>query len=308
MKILLVINRRLPVRTYGGVERVVWYLAKELDRMGHSVTLLAAKGTYCPYGEVITLDPTRALYLQIPENIDVVHFNGAADERCKKPYVVTIHGNDDRAVFDPRRSIYLSRNHAARHGSTEWVYNGLDWDEYGDVELKRAREYYHFLDDARRYKSNVSGAIRVVRSVNGARLKVIGGHRFSFGMGMRFTLSPRVSFCGFVGGDRKVSLLGGSRGLIYPVLWDEPFGLPIIESLYFGAAVFGSQRGSLPEIVTSEFGVVSNDERALAEAIRGGDFSRQHCHQYATDCFCSRVMAVEYIKRYERVMNCADGL
>ncbi len=302
MNILLVTNRRLPVKTYGGVERVVWYLAKELDAMGHRVTLLAASGTHCPHCDVISYDPTRELHLQIPDYIDVVHFHDIADPRTNKPYIVTMHHNGDHNN-DPKRTIYLSRDHAARHNSNNFVYNGLDWDEYGDVNLRRKRQYFHFLGDAAQPTSNIDGAIRIVRSLPNARLKVIGGHRVSFNMGMRFTLSPRVSFYGFLGGDRKISLLGGSQALIYPILRDEPFGLPIIESLYFGAPIFGSQRGSLPEIVGAEFGALSNDENEIAEAMRDRSFSQQHCHQYAADCFNSRVMAIEYLKHYERVMN-----
>ncbi len=302
MNILLVINRVVPVRTYGGVERVVWYLAKELDAMGHRVTMLTARGSHCPYAEVLTYNPKLPLHAQIPDYVDVVHFNDISDPLTTKPYIVSMHRN---GAHDnpPERTIYLSQDHAARHGSQHFVYNGLDWDEYGSVNLNRDRSYYHFLGDARRVQSNIGGAIRIARALPNGRLKVIGGHRFSFKMGMRFTLSPRVGFCGFLGGDRKLSLLEGSRGLIYPTTWEEPFGLPIIESLYFGAPIFGTRRGALPELVSEEFGALHDDEMELVRAIREGTYSRARCHQYAMDCFSSRVMTIGYLKQYERVLN-----
>ena len=45
------------------------------------------------------------------------------------------------------------------------------------------------------------------------------------------------------------SLLNASRGLIFPVRWHEPFGLAVIESLYFGCPVFATPYGALPELV-----------------------------------------------------------
>jgi len=48
MNILIVINSVIPALKYGGTERVMWYLGKELALMGHSVHFLAAEGCiYC---------------------------------------------------------------------------------------------------------------------------------------------------------------------------------------------------------------------------------------------------------------------
>ena len=69
-------------------------------------------------------------------------------------------------------------------------------------------------------------------------------------MGLRFTLSQRIRFHGMVAGERKSALLRQSSGLIFPVVWHEPFGLAVVESLYMGAPVFATPYGALPEIVT----------------------------------------------------------
>ncbi len=145
--------------------------------------------------------------------------------------------------------------------------------------------------------------MRIVRGVEGATMKVLGGTRVNFKMGWRVTLSPRIKFCGMVGDSEKSEIITRSKGLIFPVLWDEPFGLAITESLYLGAPVFGSERGSLPELVTSDFGYLSNDESEIIRAIKEADFSPERCHQYASDCFNSQVMAMQYLKKYELVIN-----
>lgn len=307
MKILIVLQSEIPAIQYGGTQRVVWYLAKELNAMGHNVTLLVARGSHCPFAKIIEIDPSRPIHQQIPNDIDVVHFNSLADPQTTKPYVVTIHGNNEHPNSSDN-SIYVSKNHAERYGSKNFVHNGLDWSDYGDVDLNKKREHYHFLGKAAWRVKNVRGAIRIVRSIQGARMKVLGGERLNFKMGFRLTLSPRIEFCGMVDDLRKREVITRSKGLIFPVLWDEPFGLAITESLYFGSPVFGTLRGSLPELVTEDVGFLSNDEDEIVQSMRDAQFSPRRCHEYAMDCFNSRLMAENYIKMYERVINNGNKL
>ena len=56
------------------------------------------------------------------------------------------------------------------------------------------------------------------------------------------------------GGARKAELLAGARCLWMPALWEEPFGLTLIEALASGTPVLGNQRGALPEIISAEVG------------------------------------------------------
>ncbi|MFI3320448.1 MAG: glycosyltransferase [Rikenellaceae bacterium] len=305
MNIVLVLNALLPATNYGGTQRVIWYLAKELVEMKHNITLLAKKGSTCPFAKVVYINDNIPLHEQIPANTDIVHYNSSADPLTKEPYVVTIHGNAAHNNSTDR-SIYVSRNHAERYNSKHFIYNGLDWADYGEVstsDFVTRDNHHHFLAKASWKVKNVKGAVRIIDSVPNGHLEVLGGYRFNFKMGWRFTLSPNASFRGMVGGENKLKYLRRSRGLIFPVIWHEPFGLAITESLYFGAPVFGTQMGSLPELVTNEFGYLSNDEDDIAKAIRDADFSHKRCHEYAMDCFNSKVMALAYLEKYEQVIN-----
>lgn len=135
-------------------------------------------------------------------------------------------------------------------------------------------------------------------------LEYWGGHRFNFKMGLRFTFSPKISFDGMVGGEKKSMLLNGSKGLIFPVLWDEPFGIAITESLYFGAPVFGTPYGSLPELINEEVGFLTNKQQELIDHLQHNyHYSPKVCHEYAADNFNSRVMAERYVEKYELVLN-----
>ena len=306
MRILIVHTSVIPALLYGGTERVIWGLGKELARLGHEVSYLVLKGSKSPFAEVLALDENRSLADQITEDYDFVHYNGISNELPDLgiPYLLTMHGNAGPELELDRNTVFVSADHAKRYGSETYVHNGLDWSDYTAPDLEMERTYFHFLGNAAWRVKNVQGAIDTVKRCRGERLKVLGGRRFNFKMGMRFTFSRQVSFEGFVGGERKFSLLNGSKGLIFPVRWHEPFGLSIIESMFYGCPVFGTPYGALKELVLSDVGFLADNQQKLAEAIQdAGSYSRRRCHDYAQELFNNRAMTAKYIALYEKVIR-----
>ncbi|MBD5308888.1 MAG: glycosyltransferase family 4 protein [Bacteroides sp.] len=304
MKILLAVDAVLPVRKYGGTERVVYSLGKALADMGHDVTFLCGKGSTCGFAKIIERDPLLRPEDQVPESIDISHFNNyIPSEEWGRPYVVTFHGNGIPAEQIVPNSIFVSRDHARRHGCESWVYNGLDWDDYPTPDLNLDRAGFHFLGNAAWRVKNVRGAIDAVKSLRGETLEVLGGKRFNFKMGVRFTFNPRIHFHGMVDNEMKARYIERSNGLVFPVTWHEPFGLCIVESLYFGAPVFATPYGSLPELVGKDVGFLTADSEELKEAMNNsGQYNPLRCHEYARDCFDSKSMAQNYLRRYEKVL------
>lgn len=305
MKIALVLDVVLPVAKYGGTERVVYSLGKALAEMGHEVTFLCSKGSACQFAKIREINPDLPIEDQIPEDVDIIHFNNFVPANLgNRPFVVTFHGNGIPKEMIGPNSIFVSRNHAQRHGCDSWVYNGLDWDLYPKPELNQKRSGFHFLGKAAWRVKNVKGAIDLVKRMPKETLEVLGGNRFNFKMGIRFTFNPRIHFHGLVDDIAKGEFISKSKGLIFPVTWDEPFGLCITESLYFGAPVFATPYGSLPELVTPEVGSLTNDSATMLEYLsEAQSFDPVKCHEYARDNFNAKVMAQEYLKKYEMVLN-----
>ena len=304
MHILIVNNTSIPVKQYGGTERVIWWLGKQLVKMGHQVSYLVGSGSYCDFAtNVDVLDYTIPFNQQIPDGVDVVHLNCKVNETPKIPYIFTLHGNtNDQNPLDIN-TVFVSKNHASRYGSNSFVHNGIDPEDYGDPGLDQKRNYFHFLGDAAWRVKNVRGAIKIAQHAKIA-FRVIGGNRFNFNQGIRLTFDPRIRFDGMKGGEEKNHLLKGSKGLIFPVLWNEPFGLSIVESLYFGCPVFGTPYGSLTEIIHPSVGVTSNSLSALVEGVQHADqFDTKTCHQYVMDNFTSTQMTIHYLKKYETVLS-----
>lgn len=307
MHILIASRTVIPVTAYGGTERVIWDLGRALVDRGHQVTYLVEQGSSCDFAPVIIFNDRVDLRQQIPANVDLAHFHYLPepdlDQHFERPYLYTEHGNSEERPPLPLNAVFLSRNHAVRHGSTQFVHNGLDWRHYGEVDFQASRHYFHFLGKAAWRVKNVAGAIDVARRA-GQRLSVMGGHRLNLKRGFRFTWSPSIRFHGMVGGEMKCRLLNGSRGLIFPVRWHEPFGLAVIESLYFGCPVFGTPYGSLPELVAPGLGALTARAADLALAVRQcHTLDPRACHAHAVQNFSARVMARNYLHKYEQVLD-----
>ena len=303
MKILLVHQTKIPVFSYGGTERVVWDLAKGLIELGHEVTFLVPEGSNCDFAKVICIDATKPVMAQIPSDaFDIVHFQSNTEMEPDFPYLVTEHGNSKREYPFPLNTVFISRNHADRYGSKEFVYNGLDWSSYGAVDWSMPRLRHHFLGKGSWPVKNLKGAIQVARRA-GVELAVLGGTRLNLSRTFRFTPWRSIHFHGMVGGELKFRLLNESKGMIFPVRWNEPFGLAVIESLYFGNPVFATPYGALPEIVLSEHGYLSDSVSDLGLAVREMKFDPRECHQRAVSMFNHVAMAKGYLEKYQRVLD-----
>lgn len=305
MHILLFNDTRIPARTYGGTERVIVWLGKALTQLGHRVSYLVGAGSTSANGQVIAYDPSRPLHLQVPESVDVVHLHHWPAglpinvAPTTKPWLRTVHGNGQPGERYPVNSVFLSHNHAERHHATAWVHNGLDPDDYGPVDWTMPRTHALFLGKARWKVKNLAGAKSIARAAD-LKLAVLGGDGWD--------LTGRTRYLGMVGGAEKNEWLNQGQVLLFPVVWDEPFGLAVIEAMYFGCPVVATPFGSLPELVPPEVGVVSDSLAALSAAAKDhARFDRMRVQAWVMERFTAERMAQNYIAVYERVLN-GEGL
>ena len=297
MHIALYTHSRVPVRGYGGTQRVVVWLARGLVALGHRVTLLAAAGSRVPEADLVELDPAELrrpgfdLTPFLPGSIDLLHAHAPVTTAPGTPSVFTLHGNRRPGSATAPNTIFLSADHARRHGGTAFVYNGLDPSEFTFRSLKA--DYDLFLGRLHRikgYRWAVAGAKRA-----GRRLIVAGGWRPSLRRSLRYV--------GSVDGPRKADLLAGAACLWMPALWDEPFGLTLVEAMMSGTPVLGTRRGALPEIVSSDVGALGetlDDLVQLRAQLERSD--PKACRTRAERWFSHTRMAQEYIRMYQHYL------
>ena len=297
MKILIVNNTKIPATEYGGTERIIWWLGKELHRRGHNISYLVAKGSSCPFAHILEYNPQQPLHGQIPDDVDLVHLHFQVVEKIKKPYLITHHANYHFQKEFDINTVFVSRNHAERHCSTAYVLNGLDPEEYGPVSFDKTRKYLLFLAYAKRPEKNLKDCLYIARKTK-HQLAVVGGkHRW-------FKWRPWVEYKGFIGGEKKNDVLRNSQALLFPVRWHEPCAVTIFEGLYFGCPVFATPYGCLPELIDAKLGFLSNSRSELIKAVgRMDQFNHQAIHQFTCAYLSAKRMTNNYLRLYEKVLN-----
>jgi glycosyltransferase involved in cell wall biosynthesis len=90
--------------------------------------------------------------------------------------------------------------------------------------------------------------------------------------------------------------------LLFPIDWEEPFGLVMIEAMACGTPVIAFCRGSVPEIVEDGVTgyVVAGVEEAVAAVEKLADFDRKGCRERFESRFSVSRMAEDYLKIYQR--------
>ena len=297
MHIALYFHGPLPVRGYGGTQRVVEWLSRGLAQLGHRVTLLAARGSRIANASLIQLDPRATsrpgfdLTPFLPPDIDILHSHSPVNAPLGCAHVHTLHGNRNSKNPPAPNTIFLSADHARRHSATAFVYNGIDPSEFVFREQKSGYDLYlGRLHSIKGYRWAIEGARR-----SGKRLLVAGGWRPSLRRGLRFV--------GAVSGPAKADLLAGAACLWMPALWDEPFGLTLVEALMSGTPVLGTRRGALPEIVSPKVGALATtlDEMIeLRKTIERRDPNA--CRMRAKRWFSHTRMAEEYVSMYQHYL------
>ena len=308
MKILIYHPVRLPVSRYGGTERVLLWLARTLAKSGHRVSVFAAPGSSLPDPLECITEP-QELKRKLHE-FDLVHsftklpsvWEGATRGRI----LFTIHGNGQAGERFHRNTVFLSRNHAERHGSSVYVYNGIDPDELEFQDSPRP-ERYLFLSKTSLRTKNLRGAMDLA-SRHGQDLWIAGGER-PFSARIRVALKRLAGadwkWLGSVDQKQKAGFLIDGKALIFPLLWNEPFGLVMVEALASGTPVLANPYGAVPEVLAFAPECVLHDEAEWKNAMTGGLAlpPARRCRDWVLSEFHQEVMARNYLKLYEKVAS-----
>lgn len=279
---------------YGGTERVIWWLSKGLHELGIDVTLICKPGSQSPYANIQPIAGSENPEIVFP-HADVYHHFVTPAHSPRRPYLVSIGGNGKPGETFLTNTVFVSRNHAERHGAEGFVYNGIDPDEY--IYRDKKEDYLLFLAKASWRVKNVRGAIGYARATK-TRLHILGGSRRIF--------NPwrGVHWQGMLGGRPKAEFLAGASALLWPILWEEPFGLAVVEAFVSGTPVIANRRGSVPELVVPQCGAICDSDADFENAIaRRGSWRSTDCRDWAMSRFHYRQMAASYVKMYERVMK-----
>ncbi|OFZ27876.1 MAG: hypothetical protein A2381_07730 [Bdellovibrionales bacterium RIFOXYB1_FULL_37_110] len=298
MKILFKHDGVLPVKRYGGTERIIYWLMKHLVKLGHEVVLIGN-----PKSEVekdgiklIKNNLVKDWRTLIPSDIDLIHLFYSPHLEMDFPLLVTIEGNGIPGEEFHINTVFVSQNHAQNHSGHEFVYNGLDFDEYPYHPKKdKAWKDFLFLAKANWKVKNLNHCIKACKNAK-KNLHIAGGKKFSF--------SSKIKSYGMVNQEKKRELLGLVDALLWPVRWHEPFGIAIIEAFAFGVPVIGSPYGSLKELITKETGFICNNFSEFKDRIATShQFNSDQIRHMVESKYSVAVMTEKYLDYYKRVIR-----
>ncbi len=304
LKICLVCSSRLPANKYGGTERIVEWLIMEFLKMGHTLVLVAPEGTLIQGVNCIPANNAEEALISIPKDVDIVHFHGWPPVHdFEIPWLYTLHGNASDVSILPVNTVCISANHAARHQKKTFIYNGVNPAEF--IYREQKKDYLLFFSMIRRKVKGAGRALKIVQKYK-APAVFAGGSRIDLikGGGLFNSFHPRIKFVGKIGGPKKAQYFANAKALLFPIDWEEPFGLVLIESLLSGTPVIATPRGSVPELINNDVGALFTEDEAFPEALEKAlSCSPKNCRDWAIEHFSSAVCAANYLNLYDQILS-----
>lgn len=327
----------VPPAGYGGTERVVSWLTEALVELGHDVTLFASgdsetRARLVPACDrAVWHDPRcrdplphhlhlMELVLAEAARFDVIHFHTSEVQfpilrRCALPNLTTLHGALDNhdtqvllAAYPELPLVSISMNQRRPAPDVTWV---------GNVHHGLPEALHHRGDGDGGYlafigriapEKRLDRAIEIARRT-GQRLAIAARTNpadrayHDREIAPLLARSPFADLIGEIGGEAKDRFLGDARALLFPIDWEEPFGLVMIEAMACGTPVIAWRRGSAPEVI--EDGVtgflVDDLDGAVAAVGRLDELDRTRVRARFLARFDALRMARDYVEVYEQV-------
>jgi glycosyltransferase involved in cell wall biosynthesis len=329
---------QVPPLAYGGIEAVVADLADALVDNGHSVTIVGSGppgGTKARfeqvwdrlaperlgqiYPELMNALLTRRAIAALAGKIDVVHdhtysgpLNADTYARWGLPTVVTMHGPSSdpdlrsfyAALGDSIHMVAISERQRSLAPELNWVAtvpNALHIDQWPFRDRKR--DYALFLG---RFSPD-KGAHTALDAAHaaGRRLVLAGkcgepAEKAYFDAEIKPRLLPDDVVFGVADAQEKRILLANARCLLFPVQWEEPFGMVMIEAMACGTPVVALRAGAVAEVVVDGVtGLICESPSGLAAAINAIEsIDPVACRAHVAANFSARGLAEGYANAY----------
>ncbi|MGB2875188.1 MAG: glycosyltransferase family 4 protein [Gaiellaceae bacterium] len=328
----------VPPTGYGGIEWIVWLLADGLAERGHEVTLFASgdSRTKATLAAVFERAPSELIGRSLPElrhvlacyersaDFDVINdhtgqLGAVLGGLSSVPVVHTVHGPLDGEpgliyeqigrVAPAVGLISISLNQRRPRPDLNWVANipnALDLEHY-PCQPHRG-EYLLYLGRMNHEK----GAHRAIAVAieSGLPLKLAGKmreprEREYFAEFVEPHLGDRIEYLGEVTHGAKVELLQNARATLFPIDWEEPFGLVMIESMACGTPVIATRRGAVPEVIEDGLsGIIVGDYREMVAALERADaLDPLEIRRYVEERFAPGRMVEDYLRAFNEASS-----
>jgi glycosyltransferase involved in cell wall biosynthesis len=118
-----------------------------------------------------------------------------------------------------------------------------------------------------------------------------------------------IEYLGEVSHGEKVELLQNARATLFPIEWEEPFGLVMIESMACGTPVIATRWGAVPEVIDHGLsGLIVDDYRNIPAALEEADkLDPYDIRHYVEREFSPERMVSDYLHAYRTIIEQASA-
>lgn len=341
MKILIPVDPEIPVPpiTYGGVERLVDGLITEYTQQGHDVYLLAHEESTAKDAKKIfrwqgknsrnnwdTIRNAIKLYKTIKAiKPDIVHhfarllYIYPSVLGSNVPFVMT-YGRKISAKTTTLANIIARKQinftsaagHMLRHLKKYRykftpIYNFTDTNYYiPDENIKK--EHLMFLGRVEDIKG-IREAIETAIKCN-EKLIIAGniqpGHESWYDKYVRPHLSNSlIEHVGAVDDQQKKYYLQKAKALLFPIKWEEPFGIVMIEAMSCGVPVIAFKRGSVPEVIKDGVNgyIVNNTNEMIGSVSKLKNINSENVRKDCIKNYSRKVIAKQYLELFNIILE-----
>jgi glycosyltransferase involved in cell wall biosynthesis len=328
----------VPPTGYGGIELIVSLLADGLVDAGQEVTLFASGDslTKAELAYTFARAPSELIGRSIPElrhalacyaragDFDVINDHSgmpaaALAGALRTPVLHTVHGPLDGEPGDIYEGIAkvardvglisVSLNQRRPKPDLPWaanIPNALDLSLY---PCKPHRGDYLLFLGRMSPDKGAHRAIAVAMEL-GLPLKMAGKKREAkeeqyFLEFVEPHLGHGIEWLGEVSHGTKVELLQHARATLFPIEWEEPFGLVMIESMACGTPVIATRHGAVPEVIEhGRSGLIVDSYREMTAALDEADaLDPLECRRYVEGRFAPERMVRDYLDAYRAAVE-----
>jgi glycosyltransferase involved in cell wall biosynthesis len=251
--------------------------------------------------------------------------NGEPDDRL---FWSRINGNHHMYTIAISDALKKAAPKELRPNILDTVYNAIDVREFPYVENKKnyfitlarfnedkgqhlAVKFCHKL----KYRLRMAGTIGDIETPRKLLLELANpmskyrqNHEFRYYSDtiLNYVVrNPRITYSGNMAGLKKKKFISEAKALLFPIQWEEPFGMAVIEALACGTPVVAMRRGAMPEII--EHGVTGfladTEEEFMEYMQRVDEIDPADCRMSVKQKFSAEVMSKAYLDRYHEVIT-----
>jgi len=321
----------VPPAEYGGTELFIAHLAEGLRDAGVA-TVVYANGeskvrtdlrsmyqlSQWPIKQseqawIKEVEHTAWAIKDAEQDCDLIHVQSAQalvfSRFAKRPFILTLHGPHESylsnlyAHYPQIQYVCISKVQAQQESMPKLrtIHHGIDTSLYQYVEHKQ--KYLSFIGRIAPIKGT-HVAIDVAQRT-GIPLKIAGEVQPAFREYFEKKIRPRIDgklieYVGPADLQAKNELLGNSMAMLFPIQWNEPFGLVMLEAMACGTPVLAMPGGAVCEVVENGVsGYVCHSVRDMAKRVRNLEIDARMVRRYVEDNFSINKMVREYVKLYQ---------